>query len=71
MNKTQRPRGAATAKRLISLILVPALIGAVLGWFLFPKELRVTRLFEDGSGTLSDGRSFCIAGELCEREVAK
>lgn len=32
-------------------------------------SVRVEREYEDGSGVLSDGRTFCIKDELCDEGV--
>lgn len=74
MSTIQRPPEAAVAKwRQVLRTFLWMAVPFLFGWCVLSPlvtQPRVTRFYEDGSGELSDGRSFCIAGELCDREVA-
>lgn len=55
---------------LLVVAVVVAYLAAVLsGAFDAPKPTRpsVVAVYEDGSGVLSDGTTFCQHGGLCER----
>lgn len=49
---------------LACMCLAAAMLIAALGDL--QRRPRVVEEWEDGSGLLSDGRSFCIAGEPCD-----
>jgi hypothetical protein len=55
-------------RRAILPVLTAAsfFIFGVLSVLNLEDSTRVVREYEDGSGVLSDGRTFCIHGELCE-----
>jgi hypothetical protein len=59
-------------------VKIPNLLGAIILTLLIVIVIKlgdlqratcVEAIYEDGSGTLSSGQTFCLKGELCEGRI--